>query len=113
MICLSIVLFASVLSARAPMFFTNTFDTPPTLAATETTGARYTDRYPPTACRLIPAREHSVSRACVCLPFGSRILRLGREAGPYEVSLDAYLGNSNEKKRRFHAKPLRLTFHRP
>ena len=42
------MLFSSILSAQAPIFFTNTFDTPPTLAATETAGAWYPDRYPPT-----------------------------------------------------------------
>ena len=66
LVCLSIVLFSSILSAQAPIFFTNTFDIPPTLAATETAGAWYPDRYRPTACRSIPAREHPVFRA-VCM----------------------------------------------
>ncbi len=45
---MSIMLLSSLLSAQAPIIFTNTFDVAPTLASTQTAGAWYPDRYPPT-----------------------------------------------------------------
>jgi hypothetical protein len=48
LLCLSIVFFCSVLSAQAPILFTNIFNTDPPLASSQTTGAWYPDRYPPT-----------------------------------------------------------------
>jgi hypothetical protein len=48
LVCLNIVLCLSVLHAQAPVFFTNTFNTAPILAASQTAGAWYPDRYPPT-----------------------------------------------------------------
>lgn len=42
------MLLSSLLSAQAPIIFTNTFDVAPTLASTQTAGAWYPDRYPPT-----------------------------------------------------------------
>ncbi len=48
LICLSILLFGSMLSAQAPILLYDTFDTAPTLASTKTADAWYPDRYPPT-----------------------------------------------------------------
>jgi Ice-binding-like/Secretion system C-terminal sorting domain len=45
---LGAAIFSSVAFAQAPILFTDTFDTPPTLASFDTAGAWYPDRYPPT-----------------------------------------------------------------
>ena len=47
-VCLSPLFFSSLLLAQAPVLFTDTFDVPPTLASSQTSGAWYPDRYPPT-----------------------------------------------------------------
>ncbi len=47
-IFLSTLLFSSLLLGQSPVLFTDTFDSPPTLASSQTPGAWYPDRYPPT-----------------------------------------------------------------
>jgi len=44
----SAALFSSAASAQVPIFFTDTFDSPPRLASFDTAGSWYPDRYPPT-----------------------------------------------------------------